>query len=63
MGKARLIKHKELSERKFEQDQFVQKVQPVVVSNAVNTTRGWVKEYRESLEQHSPRQKFAALFS
>jgi hypothetical protein len=63
MGKARLIKNQELSERKIEQDQSVQKAQPMVVSKTVNTARAWVKEYRESTEQHSPRQKFAALFS
>lgn len=63
MGKARLIKNNELPERKTDQDQFVQKVQPVIVSKAVNTARAWVKEYQESTEQRSPRQKFAALFS
>jgi hypothetical protein len=64
MGRAKLIKNKELLERKTGQDQFVQKAaQPVIVSKAVNTAQAWVREYREATEQCSPRQKFAALFS
>lgn len=64
MGRARLIKNKELPEQKTGQDQLVQKAaQPVIVSKVVNTARAWVKEYQETTEQGSPRQKFAALFS
>lgn len=62
MKRARLVKQKDLLDSKQQQAQEQPPTEKPTVRKAVVTVNEWVKK-RRSVEQLSPREQFAALFS